>query len=660
MSSPFNRRALLGAAAAGAVLTTAPRARAEEPAKPTTPRPPVAAFAQTPVVDQIALSPNGKRCAIVTQTGDEKYLLTLTIGSEDAPKKIGLGTAKIRGLFWSDDTHVVLTTSVTKALPGFVGNKHEFTTARVLDPDTLKISILFDHEPGFYSMVMGDLGRIKTPKGYGITASNVRFDSSFNSMCLYAFEPDGGVGGDLLWLGPQEAEGWVTAPDGRVLAMSEFEEADKLWTLHFNTSKGKNINLVPVYKTRSALNSPDLIGIGRDGNSVVIRLNEGFENGRYHEIGADGKLSDPLDAAGEDKPRSALFHPVTGHLAGFLRHDDWFTYDYFDPFMQKLNGAIGQLMGADYRVSQKDFGDDPRQMIVYGESAGDAGTYYFSDFSNGTVITLASNYPDLPAEWISQKQSITYKAADGLDIHGYLTLPPFKMAKDLPLVVLPHGGPQVRDYVDFDWQVQALASRGYAVLQPNFRGSGGYGGHFATAGHGEWGGKMQTDLSDGVRWLAGKGTIDPKRVAIMGASYGGYAALAGVTLDPGVYNCAVAIAAPSDIKGFMDFQRQNSQDSQTSRLLYWRDQLGDKDHFDAISPARQAERANAPVLLIHGTDDTVVPIDQSQTMERALKAAGKTVEFITYKGQDHWETMASTRIAMMQAAVDFLGKYNPA
>ncbi len=665
MPSTIDRRALLSAAAASAVLATT-HAQAEEaaakpatPTAPTTPMPAIEVFARTPLIHHIDLSPNGARCALVTQKGDNKFLMIVTIGSDVKPKIIGLGPEKVRGLFWADDTHVVLTDTTTTSLPEFVGNKHEFAVVRSINVDTAKVSTLFQGEEGFYGIVIGELSRIKTPTGYRILASNYRMSGEY-PLCLYSFPTDSSHGREIC-VGGRETENWVIGPDGYIYATAEFKEDNKEWTLFYNFAEpGKMVNFKPIYKTRSALHSPSLIGIGRDGKSVVIKLNDGFDYGRYHEIGADGKLSDPLDAAGEDKPRSALFHPVTARLAGFSRHNSWFSYEYFDPFLKKLNDAVIQLMGSDYRVSHAAYAEDPRKMILYGESANDAGSYFFTDFSTGNTVFIAGNYPDLPEEWITQKKAISYKAADGLEIHGYLTLPPFKDAKNLPLVVLPHGGPQSRDYIDFDWQVQTLASRGYAVLQPNFRGSSGYGATFTAAGHGEWGGKMQTDLSDGVRYLAAQGTIDPKRVAILGASYGGYAALAGATLDAGMYNCSVSIAGVSDVKLLVDFQIDNSNDRKDSGVLYLKEFLGDKARYDSISPAKQAAKASCPILLIHGTDDTVVPIEQSRVMEKALKAASKPVEFITYKGQDHWETIASTRIAMMQAAVDFIAKYNPA
>jgi dipeptidyl aminopeptidase/acylaminoacyl peptidase len=174
---------------------------------------------------------------------------------------------------------------------------------------------------------------------------------------------------------------------------------------------------------------------------------------------------------------------------------------------------------------------------------------------------------------------------------------------------------------------------------------------------------MQTDLSDGVRYLAGQGTIDPKRVCIVGASYGGYAALAGVTLDRGVYRCAVSVAGVSDPKNFLNWRADQDDMVDDRTLRFWNRFLGVTDSKDpkltAISPLASAAAADAPVLLIHGADDTVVPIDQSEDMERALRRAGKAVTFVKLAGEDHWLSKAETRLQMLAETVKFLEANNP-
>ena len=670
---PFsNRRNLLrlsGAALAAAAVPWTARADEAAPAKPTTPMPDVEVYAASPLVDQISLSPDGKRVALVSQKGDDKVLMHFHIG-DDGNKLIGLGPAKIRDLMWGDNQHVVLTNSVTTSLYGFAGDKHEFSQARAINVDTADYKLLFSREDDFYAIVEGGLRRIRTPEGaYRVTAQNYHMADGYE-MCLYSFSLDD-ASGHMIYKGTTNTEGWVITPDGFPLAYSDFDRVRKEWTLYYNHGKPGNSAFRTVYKWNKGLATPSLEGLGRDGKSVVIYIPrprdetddgddaETKNDGDYFEIDADGTLSGAIDPSDDQRERSALFHPVTWNLAGFKRHDDWFTYDYFDPLLKKLAGALAPVMGDEYRVSIVEYAEDPRKMILYGESPQDAGTYYYSDFSTGDLQLLAQNYEAIPTEWITQKQPITYKAADGLEIHGYLTVPPFRTAKNLPLIVLPHGGPWARDYVDFDWQAQVLASRGYAVLQPNFRGSTGYGDAFVASANGEIGRKMQTDLSDGVRFLAEQGTIDPKRVAIFGASYGGYAALAGATLDPGVYTCAVSVAGLSDFSPWIDYLATNYDSRQAAQVQYWMQTIGDKSTWNDVSPARQAAKASCPVLLIHGTDDTVVPIDQSRRMEKALTAAGKSVQLVTYKGQDHWETVGSSRIEMMKVALDFLMKHNP-
>jgi dipeptidyl aminopeptidase/acylaminoacyl peptidase len=180
-----------------------------------------------------------------------------------------------------------------------------------------------------------------------------------------------------------------------------------------------------------------------------------------------------------------------------------------------------------------------------------------------------------------------------------------------------------------------------------------------SAGYGQWGRKMQTDLSDGVRFLAAQGVIDPARVCIVGASYGGYAALAGAAIDRGVYRCAASVAGPSDLRVLLSKLKKQQGDWAAPDQRYWLRYMGDVTNLDEISPARQAQNVAIPVLLIHGKDDTVVPFEQSQIMADALRKSGKTVEFVTLNKEDHWLSHGETRLQMLQSVMAFLDKNNP-
>lgn len=197
------------------------------------------------------------------------------------------------------------------------------------------------------------------------------------------------------------------------------------------------------------------------------------------------------------------------------------------------------------------------------------------------------------------------------------------------------------------------------MLQPNFRGSTNNDDAFMNAGNGEWGKKMQTDISDGLNHLAAEGIIDPKRVCIMGASYGGYAAMAGVTLQNGIYKCSVAVAGVSDLNLFVNREARESGNARELRDA-WLKMMGDRRELGQVSPRSFADRADSPLLLIHGVDDTVVPIQQSQVMADALKAKGKPYEFVVLDGEDHWLSRGETRLRMLSKAMKFVQTHNPA
>ncbi len=234
---------------------------------------------------------------------------------------------------------------------------------------------------------------------------------------------------------------------------------------------------------------------------------------------------------------------------------------------------------------------------------------------------------------------INYKARDGKELTGYLTAPAAADPKaKLPLVLMPHGGPEMRDSLSFNPWVQYLVARGYAVFQPNFRGSAGFGRAFAESGYGEWGRKMQDDLTDAVKTLVDQGPVDPARMCIVGASYGGYAALAGAALTPDLYKCAVSIAGISDLEDFIGWRKRN-WGSDSEGYTYWLKAIGDPDKDEArlreVSPLAQAGRIKIPLLLIHGNEDFIVPIAQSKAMKKALDKTGRKTELITLKDEGH-------------------------
>jgi dipeptidyl aminopeptidase/acylaminoacyl peptidase len=224
---------------------------------------------------------------------------------------------------------------------------------------------------------------------------------------------------------------------------------------------------------------------------------------------------------------------------------------------------------------------------------------------------------------------------------------------------MPHGGPASHDTIGFDYMAQALAQQGYLVIMPQFRGSSGFGWEHRSAGIGEWGGKMQDDISDAVAQFAGRGMIDPARVCIVGASYGGYAALAGGAFTPDLYRCVVSINGIGDLAGFREWVRR-AQGSSSQALAYWEMQIGGDRYTKEVALARSPEAASgqfkAPVLLIHSRRDEIVPVEQSKSMHSALKKQGKAVEYVELDGDDHYLSLGETRRAALRSMIDFVNQ----
>jgi dipeptidyl aminopeptidase/acylaminoacyl peptidase len=408
---------------------------------------------------------------------------------------------------------------------------------------------------------------------------------------------------------------------------------------------------------KTGIGHPDLIGLGRDGRAILLGVSEG-DTDALRELEPDAADWGPAFAQQDNA--DYIFDPETGALIAVHSLDgDHDRYTFFAPADQAFWDATAKAY-PDNRVTLASISGDHKQLVVKVDSPTEGPAFALVDRETKHAKWIALERDDLQLEDVSPVRPVTFKARDGLALSGYLTLPRGKDAKGLPLVVFPHGGPAVRDEPGFDWWAQAMASRGYAVLQVNYRGSDGFGWEFLKAGFGEWGRKMQTDLSDGVRYLAAQGIVDPKRVCIAGASYGGYAALAGATLDPGVYRCAVDVSGISDMRRFVAWAKDRS-DISTQR--YWDRYVGAKDLSDPVlaqvSPAAHADAVSIPILIVHGKDDTVVPFEQSQEMADALRRAGKPYEFVVLTHEDHWLSRGETRLQMLKATLDFLEKNNP-
>ena len=307
--------------------------------------------------------------------------------------------------------------------------------------------------------------------------------------------------------------------------------------------------------------------------------------------------------------------------------------EYFDPATKQLYRRLErEFPGHLIWLTSHDAAE--QRFVVEVTNDRTPGTrYLFDRRANRLLEKLTEVAPLFNPEDAACTKPIEYASGDGWTIHGYLTLPNGRAKTGLPVVILPHGGPWTRDTWGYNAEVQFLANRGYAVLQINFRGSIGYGRSFWEAGFKEWGGKMQDDITAGVRWLIEQRVADAKRIAICGESYGGYAALAGIAFTPDLYRAAVDRAGPTDLLNLLEPLEGRWGWAVPELCVKIGDPDKDREMLSARSPLFHVDRIKAPVFIAHGTEDQRVHIGQSQQMVAALKEHGRTVEFFCAKAK---------------------------
>ncbi len=346
---------------------------------------------------------------------------------------------------------------------------------------------------------------------------------------------------------------------------------------------------------------------------------------------------------------------------GFRADGDKLSTVWFDERLAKLQGQVDTTLAGHVNVLSW-AADNPDVLLVFSYSDRDPGTYYLFDAAKPALERLVDVSAWIKPERMGERKAVRYQARDGLEIPAYLTLPPGVPAKNLPVVVNVHGGPNVRGKTwGFDIQDQMLASRGFAVLSPNFRGTTGLGKRLYRTGFRQWGLAMQDDLVDGLKYLVEQGIADPKRACLWGGSYGGYATLFGVARDPDVWRCGVAYVAVSDIGLLFDTPYSDTARS-AYRFLDFEakvrigDPERDRARFDRTSAVKNAARIKAPLFLAYGSDDQRVPLVHGSKMRSALEEHGKRFEYVVYPGEGHGFNKEEHRLDFNRRALDFLLK----
>ena len=634
--------------------------------------PPVEAFGRLPDMSNLALAPDGKHLAVVRSYQGRPVVLVYHVGADQnaPPFYVQAGEVTIDSILWAKNDRLLVNTVDHSVL---VDRDVERTIYRTIsvDPDTKEMvwllqnvdsiqynpvsSVVADLDPDDPTQIYMPLfsGSIGNGSGYYDTVSNDLFRVDVTTGHAVFF-----MHGIHSVRGITYTTQWLMDGHGHVVARVDQKE-DPLVDTVLLADKDGSLQEWQKFDA-SGDHGAGIEGLLYDGSALVQSTDDPDRDIRgFDRIDLVTKKVSPLFYDKTYDTDDTLTDVWTGRVVGARYTSDSPQYVYFDASLEALQRGL-QAAFPGMTVHPVSW-DKARDLVgVKVESPKVPPVYFLVNRTTHHASPVGESYPGLKSSDLGEMKPYPYKARDGMDISAYITLPPGRPAKNLPAIVMPHGGPDDRDMMHFDWWAQFYANRGYVVLQPNFRGSSGYGRKFTDAGLKQWGLKMQDDITDGVKKMIADGIVDPKRICIVGASYGGYAALAGAAFTPDLYACAVSFAGISDLPGMLDTE-ERTEGTTSQAVSFWHSRIGSRAENSAqliaTSPALHADKVKCPVLLIHGADDTTVRIGQSEEMYDALTKAHKTVKFIRLPGGDHYLRTADIRIRVLTETADFLAKY---
>lgn len=615
-----------------------------------------------PKISMMSISPSGDMVAFRNTGGERDLVYVVSLKEKKRLAALDVSEIMPRSLYFTTEDELILVVSEVRRVFGYRGDL-EMSTAYAYNLRNNELRQLLTPGDGIYKGQTG-LGRIlglSPDKKYVYMPAFVgeRQDRS-PDMSVMRVELESPRRPQVHFHGRNESLDFFLGAGGEVIAHEIFHNRRNRHTIL--ARRGEEWK--EIYRHDGELMDISVVGISPDRKSlVVLDTNENTDRGDYYTLSLqDGELK----SAGLGRADADVEQTYTGlnRIVWGVRYSGFMPrYKFFDP---ELDSRMAEILATfpQHSVWLQSWSHDWKDLVVYVEGSSYSGIYY--KFSRDEPpVQLASARPKISEEHINPIATVTFRARDGLHIPTLLTIPRHKLGEmeNLPAVIMPHGGPAAYDHIGFDWLAQALANRGYLIIQPQFRGSTGFGYAHYHAGHGEWGRKMQDDLTDAVQFHVDKGMVDPERVCIVGASYGGYAALAGGAFTPELYRCVVSINGVADLRDMLKYEkREHGRDHWV--LAYWENSVAkgevSRDYLYRVSPARNAEDFRAPVLLIHGEDDKIVSINQSKTMYKKLRRAEKPVEFIKLDGENHYLMEEETRLQAVEAMVSFVDKHlNP-
>lgn len=657
----ITRRAALAASAA-ALLATPVVAAGSSP-------PNLEEFLRKPVLRGAALSPDGKRVAIAGEEwiGGKRqaYLDLVDAENPETPRtRTSLGDRDIEGLSWANNERVLLW--IVRDLTDIERKKQEWIVSALKIRIRRVMSVTADGKDPV--LMFGDNAKLlRTNFDLSYIVDSLSHDPDHILMRamdiesgrfdLYRVAVATGSAALVERGGPQTVDWeiqdgvpvirWDTEVRGVFVSLMTREPGSDGW---------KRLRRV----RRTDFDRPDFNLLGPSGTPGVFLVatrgdNEPTAAIREFDI-KTGVLGAVISQRANLDVSDAVFDQ-DGKYVGAQYIDDRVVYDFVDKKIAPHLRGIENFFGKECNVRILDMSRDRNRFVMTVSGPRLPGAYYYYDLKAQNLQNLGLHRPWLDEARLGKVELLDVRTRDGQMLRAYLTTP--LAAGVRPLLVMPHGGPEARDAFDYDHFAQVFAAQGWFVLQVNFRGSDGYGRAFADAGRARWGDLMQEDVEDAVAQVLAGGRADAKRVAIWGASYGGYAALMGLVRNPQLYRCGVSVAGISDLLRLLEDERSDSG-SDSPIYDYWVKTIGDPKvdagRLTNASPVRNAGRIQGPVLLIHGLDDGTVRPIQSKLMADALRAAGKSVEHVELRGMNHSNWDEDDERTVLKGSIAFLAK----
>jgi len=605
---------------------------------------PLESFFAEPDVRSVQLSPDGKYLAFLTTLGTGKVGIALMdLGTGKVDPLVAAKDENIKSYFWKGGEYIVYA--------GDLGG-NESPAYRSISIAKRKVVALAESYRERFSDMANQASLLDTLKfdPYHILVFGNKSVGSYNfqiwKVDIRTGERRGADSGDLK----EDIGDLISDTHGVVRFRSRFSGDKVLFEVR------PTVESVFVKVAEFPANHPQWTPLvfGADDETLYLLSTEQSDTGTLHTLNVRTKqLSAPIFNVPEGEIDNVVLSWDRSKFYGVTYTTEKAHYKFFDPSRAQLQAQIDatlpQTQNFVLGTSQ-----DEQLLVIAATSDRDPGTYYLLDRRVPRLMPIGKINRYISPAQMRPMEPIQYTARDGLVIHGYLTRPAGGDKSPAPLIINPHGGPfGIRDNWGYNGEVQFLANRGYAVLQINYRGSGGYGYGFQKAGQREWGGKMQDDLTDGVKWAIAQGITDARHVSIYGASYGGYAALAGVTFTPELYRCGVNYVGVSDLNLITSWG-ENRRGSRGSDIFY-REWVGDDEKYKYDrSPLNFVERIQVPTLHAYGFNDPRVDIKHWKRLEPELKKHGKAYEIMIMGDEGHGFANESNRLAFYRRLESFL------